>query len=435
VHDPVRDADALLYPEGSLVLDGPAADVVRACDGRRDAHGIAEVLRDEYEDVSAEDVAELLEDLLGRRLLTDRGSAAVKTMAAGERQTGHLAVGLVAELTYRCPLRCTYCSNPLQVAPHTEELTTKEWRDVLDQARELGVLQVHFSGGEPLLRRDLPELAGHARGLGMYTNLITSGLGLKPERLAGIDHVQLSIQDATEGPADAVAGVRAYRKKIDAAAVVRAAGLPLTVNVVLHAGNVDRLAEIADLAMQLGAERLELAHTQFYGWGLLNRAALLPSGGQIERANAAAAKVYDRYGDRVEIVYVEPDYHTGRAKPCMHGWGSRQFSVSPTGAMLPCLAAESLPGPPAPNVRERPVADIWTDSELFNRFRGTDWMGAPCRDCALRELDHGGCRCQAFALTGDAAATDPACHLSPRHDELVALNGRPRPPAVPRLYR
>jgi pyrroloquinoline quinone biosynthesis protein E len=441
VHDPVRDADALLYPEGSLVLDGPAADVVRACDGRRDAHGIAEVLRDEYEDVSAEDVAELLDDLLERHLLTDRGSAAVETMAVGTRQTGHLTVGLVAELTYRCPLRCTYCSNPLQVAPHTEELTTGEWRDVLDQARELGVLQVHFSGGEPLLRRDLPELAAHARGLGMYTNLITSGLGLKPERLAGIDHVQLSIQDATERPADAVAGVRAYRKKIDAAAVVRAAGLPLTVNVVLHAGNVDRLAEIADLAVQLGAERLELAHTQFYGWGLLNRAALLPSAEQIERANAAAAKVYERYGDRVEIVYVEPDYHTGRAKPCMHGWGSRQFSVSPTGAMLPCLAAEQLPGPPAPNVRERPVADIWTGSELFNRFRGTDWMAAPCRDCALRELDHGGCRCQAFALTGDAAATDPACHLSPRHGDLVALsepaarNGRPRPPAVPRLYR
>jgi pyrroloquinoline quinone biosynthesis protein E len=440
VHDPVRDAGALLYPEGSLVLDDPAADIVRACDGRRDAAAIAASLLRMYEGVAAEDVTDLIVDLAARRLMTDRGSPTRVATAAGRPGPHpHLAVGLVAELTYRCPLRCSYCSNPLEIAPHGEELTTAEWLDVLEQARDLGVLQVHFSGGEPLLRRDLPELAAHAQRLGMYTNLITSGLGLNEARLTGIDHVQLSIQDSDVGAADEIAGVRAYGKKLKAAAAVRTAGLPLTINVVLHARNVDRLAEIADLAVSLGAERLELAHTQFYGWGLLNRDALMPTTGQIERANAAAARVYDHYGDRLEIVYVEPDYHTGRPKPCMNGWGSRQFSVTPTGEMLPCLAASQLPGPPPPSVRSASVAEIWLDSELFNRFRGTQWMAAPCRDCALRELDHGGCRCQAFALTGDPAATDPACSLSPRHSSLAAIasaaGASPRPALIPRRYR
>jgi pyrroloquinoline quinone biosynthesis protein E len=440
VHDPVRAADALLYPEGSLVLDGPAADVVRACDGRRDAAAIAALLSQEYEGVTVEDITDLIGDLAARRLIEDSGSPTrIRTAAGRPGPHSPLAVGLVAELTYRCPLHCSYCSNPLEIAPRSEELTTAEWLDVLGQARDLGVLQVHFSGGEPLLRRDLPELAAHARRLGMYTNLVTSGLGLSEGRLAGIDHVQLSIQDSDAGAADEVAGVRAYARKVEAAAAVRTAGLPLTVNVVLHARNVDRLAGIADLAVSLGADRLELAHTQFYGWGLLNRDALMPTGAQIERANAAAVRVHDRYGDRLEIVYVEPDYHTGRPKPCMNGWGSRQFSVTPTGAMLPCLAAQQLPGPPAPNVRDQSVGDIWQHSELFNRFRGTGWMAAPCRDCALRELDHGGCRCQAFALTGDPGATDPACTLSPRHAELAgvarAAGSRPRPPAVPRRYR
>lgn len=440
VHDPVREAGALLYPEGSLILDGPAADVVQACDGRRDAAAIAAFLLRSYAGVTVDDVTDLIVDLVARRLLTDRGAPASLTTASGSpAPQAHLAVGLVAELTYRCPLSCSYCSNPLEIGPPSEELTTAEWLGVLSQARDLGALQVHFSGGEPLLRPDLPVLAAHARGLGMYTNLITSGLGLTAARLAGIDHVQLSMQDSGASAADEIAGVRAYGKKLKAAAAVRTAGLPLTVNVVLHSRNVDRLGEIADLAVSLGAERLELAHTQFYGWGLLNRAALMPTVSQIARANEAAASVHARYGDRVEIVYVEPDYHTGRPKPCMNGWGSRQFSVSPTGEMLPCLAAAQLPGPPAPNVRSASVAAIWRDSELFNRYRGTGWMAAPCRDCALRELDHGGCRCQAFALTGDPAATDPACSLSPRHPSLAAVaeaaGESARPALVPRRYR
>ncbi|MFD0521302.1 pyrroloquinoline quinone biosynthesis protein PqqE [Paractinoplanes durhamensis] len=311
-----------------------------------------------------------------------------------------------------------------------------EWRTVLDQARELGVLQVHFSGGEPVLRPDLADLVAHARTLGMYTNLITSGVGLSHGRLdrlgaAGIDHVQLSVQHADTPAADAIAGLRAHERKIAAAGLIRRADLPLTINVVLHAANVDRLADIAAFAADLGADRLELAHTQYYGWGLRNRAALMPTADQVRRAGVAAAGVHERYGHEMEIVYVEPDHFTGRPKPCMNGWGARQLAVTPTGVVLPCLAAQQLPGPPAPTVRRQRLADIWYRSELFERYRGTAWMPSPCRDCELRELDFGGCRCQAFQLTGDAAATDPACSLSPHHGLLEPAT---RTPMIPRRY-
>ncbi|GIM91488.1 pyrroloquinoline quinone biosynthesis protein PqqE [Paractinoplanes toevensis] len=432
VHDPVRDADALLYPEGSLMLTGPAPEVVLACDGRRDLAGIAVELARSFDGVRTEDVGELVDELTGRRLLADGGRAATRETCAGSRAPAEpLPIGLVAELTYRCPLRCGYCSNPVQIDPVRDELTTAEWIAVLDQARELGVLQVHFSGGEPLLRADLPDLIGHARALGMYTNLITSGIG-RLEHLGGVDHVQLSVQHADTPLADAIAGIKAHEKKIAAAGLIRRAGLPLTVNVVLHAANVDRLADIAAFAAGLGADRLELAHTQYYGWGLRNRAALMPSVAQVRRAALAAAEVHERWGGVMEIVYVEPDHHTGRPKPCMNGWGARQLAVTPTGVVLPCLAAQQLPGPPAPTVRQQGLADIWYHSELFNRYRGTAWMPSPCRDCELREVDFGGCRCQAFQLTGDPAATDPACSLSPHHGELAVLR---KTPMIPRRYR
>ncbi|WP_436534314.1 pyrroloquinoline quinone biosynthesis protein PqqE [Actinoplanes sp. HUAS TT8] len=436
VHDPVRGVDALLYPEGSLLLDGPAPDVLRACDGRRDTIDILTILSETYEGVSADDVADLLGDLAGRRLLVDGGRPARVVRAAGSPadDPDRRPIGMVAELTYRCPLRCGYCSNPVQASG--EELDTAAWIGVLEQARALGVLQVHFSGGEPALRPDLPELAGRARALGMYTNLVTSGVGLSASRLADIDHVQLSVQDASAVSADAIAGLRAHDRKIAAAALVRAAGLPLTVNVVLHAANVERVAEIAAFAVGLGAERLELAHTQFYGWGLLNRAALMPTVEQVGRADRAAQAVRKQFGSVLEIVYVQPDYHTGRPKPCMNGWASRQFAVAPDGVVLPCLAARQLPGPAAPSVREQGLADIWSRSELFERFRGTAWMPSPCRSCELREVDFGGCRCQAFQVTGDAAATDPACALSPDHDRLVAATAvTTRPAMIPRRYR
>ncbi|WP_433046055.1 pyrroloquinoline quinone biosynthesis protein PqqE [Dactylosporangium sp. CS-033363] len=448
VLDRVRGQHALLYPEGVLLLDPVAADVVQACDGRRDAAAIVARLAEDYDGVAAADVDALLSDLTRRRLLGDgppatpeRPGGAPAGGAAGTPWPRPRPTGLVAELTYRCPLRCTYCSNPIELGRYTAELTTAEWLGVLDQARAAGVLQVHCSGGEPLLRRDLPEILAHARGLGMYTNLITSGIPLSAARLAalagaGLDHLQLSIQDAGADHADRVAGGRFHDRKLAAAALVRDTGIALSVNVVLHAGNVDRLAGIAELAVGLGAERLELAHTQYYGWGLRNRAALMPSPAQVAAAGVAATDVHRRYGDRVEIVYVEPDHHTGRPKPCMHGWASRQLVVTPTGELLPCAAAAQLPGLPVPSVRTGSLAAAWLDSALFNAFRGTAWMPDPCRTCELREVDFGGCRCQAFQLTGDAAATDPACRLSPHHATVrAAAAPGPRPAPVPRRTR
>jgi len=441
VHDPVRAADALLFPEGSLMLTGPAPDVVRACDGRRDVDGIVAALSLDYDDVDRDDVADLLADLVSRRLLADCGRPAMAQRCAGSAGAGPpLPIGMVAELTYRCPLRCGYCSNPVQIDPVRDELTTAEWQTVLDQARELGVLQVHFSGGEPVLRPDLADLVAHARELGMYTNLITSGIGLSRDRLdrlaaAGIDHVQLSVQHADTPAADAIAGMRAHERKVEVAGLIRRADLPLTINVVLHAANVDALASIAAFAADLGADRLELAHTQYYGWGLRNRAALMPSADQVRRSGLAAAEVYERYGADMEIVYVEPDYYTGRPKPCMNGWGTRQFAVTPTGSVLPCLAAQQLPGPPPQTVHQHRLAEIWHRSELFERFRGTAWMPSPCRDCELREVDFGGCRCQALQLTGDASVTDPACSLSPHHELLAEAGAEVRPAMIPRRYR
>ncbi|MGW4114857.1 pyrroloquinoline quinone biosynthesis protein PqqE [Actinosynnema sp. NPDC004786] len=331
--------------------------------------------------------------------------------------------GLLAELTHRCPLRCGYCSNPVGLVGRGDELDTARWQAVFDEARALGVLQVHLSGGEPLARRDLPELVAHASGLGCYVNLVTSGLGLTADRLAdlvarGLDHVQLSVQDAREDNADLIAGARAFGHKLRAAAAVRDAGLPLTVNVVLHRLNLDHVDGIVALAERMGADRLELANTQYYGWALRNRAALLPTRAQLARAAEVVAAAQAR--SAMEIVYVIADHHEAHPKPCMHGWGARQLTVAPNGDVLPCPAAGVIEGLGVENVRDRPLADIWHSSPAFTAFRGFDWMREPCRSCARRELDFGGCRCQAFQLTGDAAATDPVCTLSP-HRGVVDL--------------
>ncbi|GIH06939.1 coenzyme PQQ synthesis protein E [Rhizocola hellebori] len=442
-HDPIRGSDAILYPEGVLLVNETAGDIVRLCDGTRTGAQIAQELGRVYEGVTGASVASLLDDLVARRILVADGSGApaeVKWRSGG----GHgqprdpVPVGLLAELTYRCPLRCTYCANPVSLSDYAGELNTAEWQHVFEQARRLGVLQLHLSGGEPLLRRDLPELLRHARALGMYTNLITSGIPLAESGLAaladaGLDHFQLSIQDSEPDAARAVAGIDAHQRKLSVAAMVRRAGLPLTVNVVLHAGNVGRLAAIAQLAVEMGADRLELAHTQYYGWALRNRAVLMPSPAQIEAATEAVEEVRQRFGEAVEIVYVLPDYHTGSPKPCMNGWGSRQLVVAPNGDVLPCLAAAQLPDLETPSVRRETLAGIWYGSRAFNRFRGTDWLPEPCHSCALREVDFGGCRCQAFQITGDATATDPACRLSPHHHLLQAtLLPGPAKVAVPR---
>ncbi len=336
-------------------------------------------------------------------------------------------LGVLAELTHACPLACAYCSNPLELTKRSDELSTDDWRRVLDQAAELGVLQCHLSGGEPLLRRDVVDIAAHASGLGMYTNLVTSAIGLSRPRAealreAGLDHVQVSIQADEAVLSDRLAGISSFDKKIEAARLVKELGWPLTLNVVLHRQNIDRIEAILGWVEELGADRVELANTQYYGWALRNRAALLPSREQLEHAEAVTRAARERLRDRTDVIYVIPDYYSRYPKPCMGGWGSRQLVVGPEGDAWPCLAAHELPLPRA-NVQEHDLAWIWRSSPLFSAFRGTDWMPDPCASCERREVDLGGCRCQAFQLTGDMNRTDPVCVLSPdRHlvDEAVA---------------
>ena len=350
-------------------------------------------------------------------------------------------LALLAELTHRCPLRCPYCSNPLVLERAGAELDTAAWQRVLSDAAALGVLQVHFSGGEPLVRRDLASLVAHAAQAGLYGNLITSGIGLDAARMAalakaGLEHVQLSLQDSDPGQGDRVAGLAgAQAQKHRAAQLVRDAGLPLTVNAVVHRQNLDRLQDIIELALSLGADRLEIAHVQYYGWALQNRAALLPSREQLVEATMLVEAARVRLKGVMAIDYVVPDYYARRPKACMGGWGRRFLNVTPSGTVLPCHAAETLPGLRFPNVGTANLAEIWRNDPAFARFRGTDWMPEPCHGCERREIDWGGCRCQAFALTGDAARTDPACALSPDHELLAAARTETALPAPEFVYR
>ena len=330
-------------------------------------------------------------------------------------------MGLLAELTHRCPLQCPYCSNPLELERAGSELDTATWLRVLDEAAALGVLQVHFSGGEPTARKDLPALIRRAAERQLYSNLITSGVLLDTAMMdalagAGIDHVQLSFQDVEPGSADRIGGYSGgHRRKLEAAALIRRSGVPLTANFVVHRQNIARIPEMIALGTELGAGRIEIAHVQYYGWGLVNRDTLLPDRAQLDFATASVEEARDRLKGKVVIDYVTPDYHAARPKACMGGWARRFINISPAGKVLPCHAAESLPGMDFPSVRDTTLAEIWQHSPAFQRFRGTDWMPEPCRSCDRREIDWGGCRCQAFALTGDAARTDPACALAPDH--------------------
>jgi len=339
---------------------------------------------------------------------------------------------LLAELTHRCPLHCPYCSNPLDLIRAESELTTDDWKRVFTQARALGVLQLGLSGGEPLLRKDLEELAAHARQEGLYSTLVTSGLGLtraRAERLkeAGLEHIQISIQDSDPVVAERIAGVRSVQHKQAAAALVRELGFAFTVNVVLHRANLDRLEEIIDLAADLGADRVELANTQYYGWGLENRAALMPTRIQVERSREAAERAIQRYRGRMQITYVLPDYYEAYPKACYGGWGKLYLVVTPNGAVLPCHGATQITGMRFDEVRSHSLEWIWQESEAFRAFRGDSWMKEPCRSCPRKTVDFGGCRCQAFALTGDAANTDPVCTLSPlRRVVDEALTEAPR---------
>ncbi len=339
----------------------------------------------------------------------------------------HSPLGLLAELTHRCPLGCPYCSNPLALEPRDTELDTQTWARVFREAAGLGVLQVHLSGGEPGARRDLAEITAAAHAAGLYTNLITSAVGITAKTLqklaeSGLDHVQISIQDSEPKSADHIAGYEGAfaRKRALAAEVVRLK-IPLTVNAVMHRANIDHIEDMVALALELGATRVEIAHVQYYGWALKNRATLMPSREQVKRAAAAVEGLRKRHHGEIVIDAVVPDYYARLPKPCVGGWGRRSLNVTPVGKVLPCHAAESIPELEFWSVRDHSLADIWANSPAFNAFRGTDWMREPCRSCERREIDFGGCRCQAFAITGDARATDPVCHLAPEHDKVAAL--------------
>jgi pyrroloquinoline quinone biosynthesis protein E len=337
-------------------------------------------------------------------------------------------LALIAEVTHRCPLHCVYCSNPLQLAGTATELSTAEWTSVFQQAGKLGMLHAHFTGGEPLARTDLTELIAAARSAGLYTNLITSGLGLNESRLqalvdAGLDHIQISFQDSREGPANWIAGAKAHAHKVELSRAIRRRvdekKLAFTVNLVVHRQNLDHLEEMIAFIEQLAPERVEIAHAQYYGWALANRAALMPTRAQLERAVAIVGAAEERLAGRIRIDSVVPDYYAKYPKACMGGWGRRLMLINPAGKVLPCHAAEVLPGMQFENVRDNTLQWIWQESSSFQRFRGEDWMPEPCRSCDRRTEDFGGCRCQAFLLAGDALVTDPACSLAPAH-EIIA---------------
>jgi pyrroloquinoline quinone biosynthesis protein E len=325
---------------------------------------------------------------------------------------------LLAELTYRCPLHCPYCSNPLGMTGASDELSTEDWKRVFTEARELGVLQLGLSGGEPLARGDLEDLAAHAHGLGLYTTLVTSGVGLTRDRAEafrerGLEHVQISFQDSDPAMADRLAGMGAVPQKRAAARIVRELGFAFSVNVVLHRGNIDRLGAIIEMAAELGADRLELANTQYYGWALENRKALLPTREQVRAAQAVGDEAIRRYRGRMQVIYVLPDYYETYPKPCQGGWGNVYLVVTPNGQVLPCQGATHITTLRFDNARDHSLGWIWTESPAFQAYRGDEWMAEPCRSCPRKAIDFGGCRCQAFALTGDATNTDPVCSLAP----------------------
>jgi pyrroloquinoline quinone biosynthesis protein E len=347
---------------------------------------------------------------------------------------------LIAELTYLCPLRCVYCSNPTDLANHPDKLATSDWLRVFREAAELGALQLNLSGGEPLLRRDLEELVAGAHALEFYSNLITSGLPLTRERLerlrdAGLSSVQVSLQDTRTSESDRIAGRESFAQKLEVMSWVKELGLPLTLNIVLHRQNLSRVADMVALAERMNVDRLELANTQYLAWALTNRSALLPSRAQLDAARDVARGARERLKGRMELLFVLPDYYSDRPKACMSGWGKRYLLVSPDGLALPCHLAHTLKGLSFENVQEHSLTEIWHHSTAFNAFRGEGWLSEPCRSCERRTIDFGGCRCQAFHLTGDAALTDPACGLSPQHDLITQARTAAEEQLIPLTLR
>jgi PqqA peptide cyclase len=351
-------------------------------------------------------------------------------------------VGLLAELTHRCPLQCSYCSNPLELERVNKELTTAEWVSVMEQAGAMGILQVHLSGGEPTARKDLEDIVEAAAKAGLYTNLITAAVTLTRPRLEelvkrGLDHVQISFQDVDAENAERIAAYPgATQKKLDVTHWVTELGLPLTINAPIHRQNIHNVPRYIQLALELGAQRLEIAHVQYYGWAYLNRASLIPTYQETVESIEFVERERERLKGMLTIDMVVPDYYAKRPKPCMGGWGKGFMNITPSGKVLPCHAAETIKHLKFDNVKDRALLDIWLNSDAFNAFRGTEWMKEPCRSCAFREIDFGGCRCQAMAITGDARNTDPACALSPYHGEMVAFaRAEAAEPPKPFIYR
>ena len=374
-------------------------------------------------------------------------NAAGSTLSKQVKPVGN-PLWLVAEITYKCPLHCVFCYNPVDYTRYGQELSTDEWLRVLRESRELGVTQLGFSGGEPLVRDDLEIMIAEARKLGYYSNLITSGVGLNEKRIAafkegGLDHIQLSFQDSTRELNDFLSSTRTFELKSKTAKLIKQYEYPMVLNVVLHRLNIDHVQQILEMAEAMGAEYVELANTQYYGWALLNRDHLLPSKEQLRRAEEVTNKFRERVGNKMKIYFVVPDYYEIRPKACMNGWGSVFITVTADGMVLPCHEARMLPGLTFPNAREANMKWIWYDSPAFNTYRGDEWMTEPCRSCPEKVKDFGGCRCQAYMLTGDARNADPVCDLSPHHHLITeaiakakAQQARTKPPTThPILFR
>ena len=351
-----------------------------------------------------------------------------------ESATTYIPMWLLAELTFACPVQCSYCSNPLELsASRKNELSTEEWVRVMRQARKLGAVQLGFSGGEPLVRTDLEELVVEAKSLGYYINLITSSIGLTTEKIttlkgAGLGHIQISFQGSNRESNKLLGGTDSFDHKVAMTKEVIKQELPLGLNFVLHRQNMHQVKEFLTMAQSLGAEFVELANCQYYGWGLHNREHLLPSQEQLIDAERVTNEFREQHKGDMDIFFVAPDYYDDRPKKCSNGWGSTFMTVNPEGEVLPCQAAKVIPGLEFPNVRDHELTDIWHKSDLFNRFRGTDWMTEPCKSCPEKEIDLGGCRCQALMLTGDATNADPVCSLSPHHDEVLRITEKAQRP-------
>jgi pyrroloquinoline quinone biosynthesis protein E len=338
-------------------------------------------------------------------------------------------LAVIAEITHRCPLHCVYCSNPLQMIAAKSELSTEQWVRVFQEAGQIGILHLHLTGGEPLARPDLKELTAAAHQAGLYTNLITSGIGLSEPLLAslansGLDHIQLSFQDADEKTANWIAGAKAHSRKVALAEIIRQFRIAFTVNLVVHRQNLDHIEEMIAFIERMNPDRMEIAHTQYYGWALQNRDTLLPTRAQVDKCTIAVSAAQDRLAGRIRIDCVIPDYYARYPKACMGGWGQKLMLIDPAGEVLPCHAAGVIPGMRFDSVRDHSLYWIWNESPAFQRFRGEQWMPEPCRSCDRRVEDFGGCRCQAFLLAGDASLTDPACSLSPHHPLIELATGK-----------